>query len=76
MATILTQNVLRGEHGNLKVANKKTNLALEKFRKSETIKEMLGLNFQTITLAHSHEKLSHSFPANNNINKISITASI
>ena len=55
---------------------KKTNLALEKFRKSETIKEMLGLNFQTITLTHSHEELSHSFPTNKKINKISITASI
>ena len=48
---------------------KKTNLALEKFRKSETIKEMLGLNFQPITLAHSHEKLSHSFPTNKNTKK-------
>ena len=55
---------------------KKTNLALEKFRKSETIKEMLGLNFQPITLAHSHEKLSHSFPTNKNTKKISIAASI
>lgn len=54
---------------NLEVANKKTNLALEKFRKSETIKEMLGLNFQPITLAHSHEKLSHSFPTNKNTKK-------
>ena len=54
---------------NLEVANKKTNLALEKFRKSETIKEMLGLNFQPITLTHSHEELSHSFPTNKNINK-------
>ena len=58
------------------MANKKTNLALEKFRKSETIKEMLGLNFQPITLTHSHEKLSHSFPTNKNISKISITTSI
>ena len=55
---------------------KKANLALEKFRKSETIKEMLGLNFQPITLAHSHEKLSHSFPTNKNTKKISIAASI
>lgn len=57
---------------NLEVANKKTNLALEKFRKSETIKEMLGLNFQPITLAHSHEKLSHSFPTNKNTKKKNI----